>query len=300
MVRTNLLLIACLALGIGLGRAVEPTPPPSPKASPASAGSALPTPARSRPTSSRGLQPSSGSASKALPRPPGASKHPAGVDLWNPAAVRPLVEELMLPPDRKPPNRKPAVERIFYSKGVALTDGFIPTGGLSLTRPQTESCYRFTYHDGLVVKCEFFRTLAEEEKGHAPVQVYVVRYDQRGAPRLSGEFGRQGQCEWYKYAAYDDAGRLQVIYHLTPGYRLQLYDEFTYRPDNTSDGATEIRQYAADGKLEMTTVYENGELLLDGRGIHSRVKKYPRQFFLRIPMQYGLKPPYPGLEEPAK
>jgi hypothetical protein len=198
------------------------------------------------------------------------------------------MEELMLPPERKPKE-----ELVFYSSGIAHADGFIPHTFVSKERPQTDYCYRHTFHDGLVVKCEFFRTRDDEAKNEA-FQIYRVWYDRRGAPRLSGEFYGdgarvgKGQCLWYKYATYDEAGLLKTIYHLTPGYRLRLYEEFTYRPDNTPDGATEIRLFT-----------RNGELSLEGKEIHSKVKKFSRQSFLRR-TQHGLKPIYPGFEEAGK
>jgi len=202
------------------------------------------------------------------------------IDFREPAVVKALIEESL-----KAPERKPADEKVFYARGVGHFDDFLP-GNPDLSKEQPATSYhRLTFHDGRIARSE-----CVDETGTV-VEYQVVRYDRRGAPRATGLFKQDGSAYWYKYAVYDQVGRVSTIYTFNESFELRFSEEFTYRGE-----AVDIRRADRDGKLQFLTIYEDGGIFLVFDDVKKRVNGGNRKDLIRAPMKHGLKPIYPGYE----
>lgn len=202
------------------------------------------------------------------------------IDFWDPAAVKPLLEEALKPTDRKPTDVK-----ILYTRGVGHFDDFIP-GSAHFDEQQPESSHhRFTFHYGRVTLCESIDD-AGKLAGHQS-----VRYNRRGAPFATGMFDAAGPAAFYKYATYDGVGRLAQIYTFGPEFELRFFEEFDYRGE-----ALDIRRMDRDRKLQFVTIYEAGGVFLVMDDMKRKVNEMDRDDAIRGPVKFGLKPYYPGYE----
>lgn len=202
------------------------------------------------------------------------------IDFWDPAAVKPLLEEAL-----KPTDQKPADEKILFTRSVGHFDDFIPGAGEFEEQEPDANYHRFTFHDGRVALCEFVDG-AGKVAGHQS-----IRYDRRGAPRATGLFVADGKAGFYKYALYDGVGRLAQIYTFGPEFELRFFEEFDYRGE-----ALDIRRMDRDRKLQFVTIYEAGGVFLVMDDMKRKVNEMDRDDAIRGPVKFGLKPYYPGYE----
>jgi hypothetical protein len=134
-------------------------------------------------------------------------------DYRNPAEVRQLIEQIM-----RQPQPQPASTATFYSCCISHYDGFIPySSGMTETYDLNKPHHKYIYHDGRIVKCEFFDGPAKLSSYHA------VWNTSAGAPVLSGYFGEDGQWAWYMYAEYNASGKVNVLYRFGRSFELESY-----------------------------------------------------------------------------
>lgn len=206
------------------------------------------------------------------------------IDFWQSAVVKPLLEEALSPPQKKADD-----EKVFYAPGVGHFDDFLPgAGDLSKDQPRGRH-HRMTYHDGRITLCE-----CVDDAG-AIDALQLIRYDRRGAPRATGFYAADGTAIWYKYAQYDQFGRLAMLYTFDKEFELRFFETFTYRGE-----ALDICRRDPERKVQMETIYENGDLYLVMDDVKRKVNVIDRKDSIRGPTKFGLKPYYPGYDKVAE
>ena len=232
---------------------------------------------------SLGLSPAVARAADARPLAPLQPQeiHPEkGIDFWNPTAVKSLVEEAL-----KPSDKQPAAAKTLFARGVGHFDDFIPGAGDFEEQEPDANYHRFTFHDGRVTLCESIDGTGKR------AGYQTIGHDRRGAPRATAMFVADGKAAFYKYAQYDERGRLGKIYTFGPEFELRFFEEFDYRGE-----ALDIRRMDRDRKLQFVTIYEDGGVFLVMDDTKRKVNEMDRDDAVRGPVKFGLKPYYPGYE----